>query len=105
MLRAQLGDLSPRRKKDAKKIAAINIQLRQIESAIKELEKEFGISSTSIDKGTRVGRFLGRIKRAARRAGKKIKKFYKHNMELINGMATIILPVIGGLLLKAIFHI
>lgn len=102
MLRRQLGDLSIKRKKDAKKIAAINIQLKQIDIAIADIESEFGVKITEIDRGTKVGRFLGKIKRAAKRFFKKTKKFYKRNMELINGLAAIIVPVVGGLIVKSI---
>lgn len=105
MLRFKLGELDPSKVRDSKRIAAINIELRNIEIGIHQLEEQHGISATDLDHGSRVGRFIGRLKHAAKKVGKKIKKFYKRNAELINGIASIVLPVLGTVLIKKIFKL
>lgn len=105
MLRAQLGELDIRKPKDAKKMAAINVELKNIDIDIKQLETQYGIEAEEIDKGTRVGRFLGRLKKKVRKIGKAIKRFYKRNFDLIYGLASIFVPILGAGLIKKIFHI
>lgn len=102
MLLKQLNNLDISKPKDAKKIAAINVELNQINMEIGQLEMMYGISATEIDQGTKVGRFLGKMKKGIRKIGKKVKKFYKRNLELVYGLATIFLPVLGGLFFKKI---
>lgn len=104
MLRCKLGELNPGKKKDSKKIANINIDLKEITAELQMLEEQSGIHLDELDQGTRVGRFLGRIKQNGKMIIKKIKKFYKKNFELVTGLATIIIPVIGTFLLKTIFR-
>lgn len=105
MLRAKLGELNPAKSKDSKRIAAINIELINIDNMMAQLEMETGISPTELDHGTKVGRFLGRLKQRVKKIGKSIKKFYKRNYDLINGLASIVLPIFGSLFLKKIFKI
>lgn len=102
MLKKKLGELDISKAKDAKKIASINIDLMNVDLQIKQLEMQYGISSSEIDQGTRVGRFLGKIKKGFKKIVKKAKKFYKRNFELIYGLAAIFVPVIGGFLLRKI---
>lgn len=105
MLRAKLGELNPAKSKDSKRIAAINIELVNIDNMMAQLEMETGVSPTELDHGTKVGRFLGRLKQRVKKIGKSIKKFYKRNYDLINGLASIVLPIFGSLFLKKIFRI
>lgn len=96
MLRGKLGELNPHKSKDSKKIAAINIEIKEIESLMGCLEMQYGISASEIDHGTRVGRFLGRIKMKFRKFKKKVKRFFKANAGLIVGIAPIILGVVAN---------
>lgn len=105
MLRRKLAELDPSKKKDSKRIASYNVEIMRLTEEIEQLERQFDISATEIDHGTRVGRFLARCKKGVKKVGKKIKKFCKRNSDLITGIASIVLPVIGSCIMKAIFHI
>jgi len=97
MLRAKLGELDIRKKKDAKKIAVINIKLKDIDAELQMLEMHSGIKVHELDKGTRFNRFVGRVKRVARNIFKKVKKYFKENGEFLLNMAAIIVPALVAL--------
>lgn len=103
MLKKKLGELDISKKKDAKKIITINTDLRYIEYQIQTIELQYGISATNVDQGTRLGRFIGKIKKTVKKIVKSVKRFWKRNFELIYGLAAIFLPVIGGFFLKKLF--
>lgn len=105
MLQKKLSEFDIGKKKDARKIASYNVEIKKIEGEISQLEMMYDISSVEIDQGTRVGRFLARCKKKVKSVGKKVKKFCKKNAELLTGLASIILPVIGSCIIKAIFHV
>ena len=102
LLRGKLSRLDGRRKKDAIKIASINIELVNIEEALTSIKKEYGITMNDIDKGSKVSRFFNRAKEKVKSAFKKVKKFFRRNSELIVGMATIILPVVGSIVVSMV---
>lgn len=98
-LKHKLLGLNPGRKKDARKIAAINVALMETKERISELEVDSGISIHSLDNGTRLGRFVNKLKMIRKRIVKKTKRFFKHNSELIIGVSSVIIPfVITGLM-------
>lgn len=101
-IRHRIGKLDPSKKKDAKRIAAMNVRLREIDAELKILETEYGCKVKDIDRGTKFGRTVGHVKRFMRKVGKKVKKFYRRNAELINGMASIIAPVVTSLIIKSL---
>lgn len=105
LLRHRLGELDPTRKKDAKKIVAINVRIKDIECEIEMIEKESGCKIEELDHGTKLGRFCGRFKWIGRRIKKTVKRFYRRNEELISGLASIFLPILGTLLFKSILKI
>lgn len=102
MLKKKLAELNPGKKKDSKKIAAINVRLEKVNRNIELLEKASGTNAKELDHGTKPARIIGSIKRKVKKMFKKTKKFIKRNEELIVGMASIILPVVSVLLLKSI---
>lgn len=93
-LKYKLGELNPGSKKDAKKIVSFNVKLRDIEAELTSYQQIYHINLDEVDKGSKLGRFIGRIKRTFKTAKKKVKKFVKRNKELISGLAAIILPVL-----------
>ncbi len=105
MLHGKLGDLDITKTKDAKRIAAINIDLKKIDSEIHQLEVQYGISPEKLDTGSRVGRFLGKVKRKAKKIGRAIKKFYKRHFDLIYGLASIFVPIFAGGFIKKLFKL
>lgn len=103
-LRLKLGELDPAKKSNAKKIVNYNARLRQIDADLKMWETQSGIHIDELDQGSKIGRFLGQLKSYTKKIGKRVKKFYKRHEDLINGLASIILPVVGGILLKKVFR-
>lgn len=104
-IRFKLGELDSTKKSDAKKIVNYNARLRQIERDLSMWETQSGIHIDELDHGSKIGRFLGHLKYGVKKTAKKIKKFYHEHRKMIDGLASIILPVIGGLLMKKIFRI
>ena len=101
-LRKKLGELDPAKKKESRKIVFINVQLKDIDADLKMLQMQSGINLNELDHGTRLARFIGGIKRRFRIIKKKVKKFFRENKDLIIGMASIILPAIFTIIIKAI---
>jgi hypothetical protein len=104
MLRIKLGELDPGKKSDSKRIAAINVDIKDIDAELEMLAWQYGINLKELDKGTRLGRFIGRLKRKGKKLIKKIKRYFEDNGEFIMNMAAIILPVIGTFICKLIFR-
>ena len=106
MLRTKLGELDPGKKRDSKKIAAINISIKDIDAELDMLSMQYGINLQELDKGTRLGRFLGRLKRKSKKIIKKVKKYIKENSEFLMNMVTIIFPFISTFIFrKTIFRL
>lgn len=99
-LRAKLGELNPGKKKDNNKIMKINIELQEIDLELEMISEQSGIHIDALDSGTKVNRILGYLKVKAKKAIKKVKRFYKENRELINTIITFAIPVIGSLIVK-----
>ena len=105
MLRIKLGELNPGKKQDSKRIAAINVNLKDINAELEMLSWQYNINLEELDKGTRVGRFIGRMKRKVKKVVKKVKKYWKDNKDFLLNISTIILPVISTFVYKWIFHV
>ena len=101
-LKLKLGELDPGRKKDAKKIVSINVQLKDIEADLRMLQEQSGINLNELDHGSRLARFVGRVKRWFKRKIKKIKKIFEENKELIVGMIAIIAPTVFTAVIKSL---
>lgn len=99
-LRYKIGKLDPTTTKGARKIALINIEIKNIEREIEILEEQNGCKCPEIDRGSKIGRTIGHIERGLKKFKKKCKKFFKRNEELIIGMASIILPVVASVAIK-----
>lgn len=105
MLEKKLNELDPGDPKESKVIAAINVELINIREELELLSKESGIPISSLNTGTRFGRFMTKVKATGRKFVKKAKKFYKRNKELIVGIASIVLPFVVSLGVRTIFCI
>lgn len=104
-LRFKLGELDPSKKSDSKMIVSINVKLKNIDAELSMLEMQSGVHLDELDKGTKLGRFVGSLKQIGRKIVKKVKKFYRKNLELLNGIASITLPVFGGFLVRKFLRI
>lgn len=96
MLRHKLEELDPGKKKDSKRIAAINITIKDVDAELEMLSLQYGINVEKLDHGTRLGRFIGRMKIKIKKIAKKAKKYWRENKNFIIEMAMIILPVISS---------
>lgn len=103
MIKSKLAKLDPCKKKDSKKIAAYNIELKNLRANIEMLQEQYGIKIDSLDRGSKVSRFFARLKKKATRIVRKIKKWYERNDDLVIGVLGIALPVlISSLIAKII---
>lgn len=98
----KLETMDFRKKKSASKIADINIELKSIDFELNRIRTEFGIDIKEINNGSKVKRFFRKVKSKFHRFGKKTKKFVKNNSELIFGLASVFLPIIGTVIYKAV---
>lgn len=101
-IRHKIGELDPSKKSNIRRIAAMNVRIRDIDAELKILEQEYGCKVEDIDRGSRFGRIIGRLKRFAKKTCKKIRKFYRRNEEFITAMAAIIVPVAASVIVKNI---
>jgi len=101
-LRYKLGKLDGSKKKDSKMIVAINVKLRDIDAELKALQDIAGVNIENLDKGSKLGRFVGRIKKIFKTAKKAVKRWYQRNEAVIKGVAAIVLPVLLSALVKKI---
>ncbi|MCM1215446.1 MAG: hypothetical protein NC548_13115 [Lachnospiraceae bacterium] len=96
MIRSKLAKLDPSKKKDAKKIAAYNVELKNIRDNIEMLQMQYGVKINELDRGTKIGRFMARLKRKATKVFRKVKEWFKRNKEMVIGVAAVIIPVLLG---------
>ena len=103
-LRYKLGKLDPSKKKDSKAIVVINVKLKDIDAELKALEDIAGVKIDSLDRGSRLGRFVGKIKKVFHTVKKAVKRWYRRNEDLIKGIIAIAIPVVistlGRLIVK-----
>lgn len=101
-LKYKLGQLNPGKKRDAKIRAAICIKLKDIEVEIESIQRFYGIDLNTLDRGSKLGRFVANVKKVFKTIKKKIKKFYRKHEELINGICALAIPVLIGTLSKGL---
>lgn len=104
-LRYKLGKLDPSKKKDSKLIVTINIQLKDIEAELKTLQQLTGINIDKLDRGTRLGRFVGKIKKIFHKVKKVVKRWYNEYEDVIKGVLAIAIPVVVSTIAKKIIAI
>ena len=95
-----LAKLNIHSNKDQKQIIALNFKLRKIDDKLSKLQERSGIDLTKLNTGSRFDRFLNYIKRTFSTVVKKIKKFFKRNIDIILGVASLVLPFIGSIFFK-----
>lgn len=102
MIKSRLAKLDPCKKKDSKKIAAYNIELKNLRANIEMLQEQYGIKIDSLDRGSKVSRFFARLKKKTTRIFRKIKKWYERNDDLVIGVLGIAIPVLFSSLIAKI---
>jgi len=93
-LQYKLSDLSPRKKKESKKIAYFNSRIRDIDDRIKDAQKESGINLDKIELGSKLHRFWNAIKKKVKKFTEAIKNFYYANEETCMTCLLVIIPAI-----------
>lgn len=101
-IHSKLGTLNASKKKDAKKLAAYNIRIKEIEQELDELREKYKIEIKEIDRGSKVTNFLTKVKRGFKKFGRKFKKFFNKNAEFICTLGMTLLPVFGAFIGKGI---
>jgi hypothetical protein len=99
-LQYKLTCLSPKKKKENKKIVSINFQLRELDERIEKLQEESGINLSKVDSGSKLGRIWNRVKSTVVKLYKKAKKFVKKHADAIEGFLIVAVPVIGAAIFK-----
>ena len=99
-LRYKLGKLDASRKKDSKMIVAINVKIKDIDAELKALQDIAGVNIDHLDKGSRFGRFVGKVKKVFRTVKKAVKHWYYEHEDVIKGVAAIVLPVLLSAVVK-----
>lgn len=102
-IKAKLKSLNPGKEKDSRMIAQLNIELKSIEEDISKTQAVSGIYLDKLEEGSRLSRFVGKVKSKIKSAGRSIKKFFKNNKEMVVGLSSVILPFLGGCLIKFFF--
>lgn len=98
----KLDTINIKKKKNASKISEMKIELKDIDIEINRLKNEFNIYVEDTEDESKIKRGFRRFKSKMSRAGKKIKKFFNKNSELILGLSSVILPVFAGMITKTV---
>ena len=101
-LKNTLGKLNPGKYKDTQKIVNANIELKNIEETIASLCSEFGISDNALETGSKSSRFFNTVKRKVKNTFGKIRRFFGRNKDVILGVGSIVLPLIGSVIASLI---
>lgn len=104
-LRYKLGKLDMSKKRDSKIAVAMNVKIKDINAELESLQSITGININTLDKGSRLGIFVGKCKRLFHKVKKAVKKWWERNGELITGLAAIILPFIANKLVKKLAEV
>ena len=95
--RSVLSTLDISKKKDSKKIADINIELRRIEEEINNIEEQLGHKFGDIDRGSKLKRFLHTFKIKLKKFVKSCKDFWNNNKQDIIATAGIVIGIVVGI--------
>ncbi len=98
----KLKRLNINTKKGYRKSVEIIRILKEIDNELETLSNKYRLSIETLKRKSGWGRFKSRVKRKANYQFKKIKKIWKRNKEMFVGIASVIIPAIGSLILKKI---
>lgn len=98
--RYKLGKLDMSKKKSSKMAVALNTKIRDIDAELESLQAITGIRLNQLDRGSKLGQFVGKLKRVFHKAKRAVKKWWGKHCELITGIASIVLPVVFGAIAK-----
>lgn len=99
-IRSKLSQLDPGNKKDSKKIAALNCRLNVINDYINEYKEQYDFNIEELDHGTKLGRFIGNMKRKIKKTFKKVKKFFKEHEEVLWTACTAVASLVVAFVVK-----
>lgn len=104
-IKKKLSTMDPSKKKGARKIAEMNIDLEQINEDIHNMSDMIGEPEPKVEYGSNSGRFFNRAKSKIHSGWKKFKKFCKRNKEIIIGVSVMVLPVAVSLVAKLLLKV
>lgn len=103
-LKSVLSKLNPGKHKDTQKIVNANVELKRIEETIAALSAEFGIQDETLETGSKSGRFFNTVKRTVKNAFGKVRKFFSRNRDIILGVGSVVVPLIGSVIASLIIR-
>ena len=98
-LQFKLSKLDPKKKKDNKKIISINFRIQDLDEKIERLQRESGIDLKK-EGDSKLGKIWNRVKSTVKDVCKKVKKFWKKHSDAIEGVLTVVLPLVGAAFFK-----
>lgn len=105
LLTHKLDRLDPSKRRDNDKIINYRIAISAINERLDDLQDLTGINPEEVCPTVELTgwqKFKNNVKETAHKVGKKIKKFFKKNMDAIVGIGSVVVPVIGAII-TAIF--
>lgn len=100
MLRKKMSSLDIRKNKDARKFAEYNIEIKDLEEEINNIEEKTGIHET-VEKRSGFKFMINNAFDSIRKKAKQFKKFVRKNKELVAGILAIAIPSILSMLCKS----
>jgi len=91
---ANIGRLDCTKRKDAKKMAAYNIQLQEIDNLIDQLHEKFELQTGNIQRGSKFRRTVTKVKNFFSGVGRRIKRFFHRHEEFFTAATQVAVPVI-----------
>lgn len=99
-LRYKLGKLNPGKKKDSKMIVNINVKLKDIDAELEYLQEIAGVNIDQLDHGSKLGKFVARLKMVCNDIKKSAKKWYKKHEDKFIAVASVAIPLVLALVAK-----
>lgn len=98
----ELLSLDPTDGREQKRIVSLNFKIRFINERLAEIEKATGIKISSITCGSKIARAWERIKKFTKKTVKKVKRFFRENLESIMAVGALVVSFIGSLFAKRV---
>ena len=101
---ANISKLDSSKKKDAIKIVQMNIELKHIETSIRALQEQYNIKMDSINHGSGMARSWNKFRRFVKNKWNGVRKWFKRNKDMIIGISSVVLPIIGSTIAASIIR-
>ena len=86
--RKNLSTLDPTKRKDVKRIAALNCRLNVISTYLESYQVQYGLDIKELEYGSKVKRFLNKGKQKVKKFEKKVKKTLNAHTDIVTAVAS-----------------